>query len=247
LGAVAKASGILCNIPRYRTDISHPIDIAEEVALGYGIYEFEPTLPASPTAGSRSRQSHYFESVREVLVGLGMLESINFSLTSFETEYSVFDRLPKNELRVDGPKSAEHEVLRDSLIPSLLESLSRSVHEEYPQKLFEIGRVFHGGTLIRENWSAAAILAHGDAGYTEIRSHLQALLAAGFGKNCKTVAASDEFFIQGRSAEVLVEGASIGRIGEIIPYALEKLNMRVPVSAFEIDLDKLLSLSQREK
>jgi phenylalanyl-tRNA synthetase beta chain len=243
LGAAASGSKIRCTIPRYRTDLSSQIDIAEEVAVGFGIYDIEPTLPASSTAGSRSIQSHYFDSIRQVLVGLGMFESLGFSLTSSKTEYSVFDRRPQDELRVEGPKSAEHEVLRDSLIPSLLESLSRNVHEEYPQKLFEIGRVFHGGTVIRENWSVAAATAHGDAGYTEIKSYLQTVLGSGLGKSCETVPSPSHFFIPGRSAKILVSGEHVGQVGEVIPFALEELKMRVPVSAFEIDLDRVLGLS----
>jgi len=244
LGALAKGSKIICEIPRYRTDISHPIDIAEEVAIGFGIYNFEPTLPASSSAGTRSAESKYINAIREVLAGLGMLESLNFSLTSFDTEYGLFDRSTLDPLGVEGPKSAEHEFLRDSLIPSLLQSLSRNVHEEYPQKLFEIGKVFHGGSAIRENWAIAAVTAHENASYTEIKAYMQALLNSCFGMSCNTASASSPFFIPGRSASILVDGGVVGSIGEIMPLALEKLKMRVPVSAFEIDLGTLLHLPQ---
>jgi phenylalanyl-tRNA synthetase beta chain len=244
LGALAKGSRIICEIPRYRTDISHPIDIAEEVAIGFGIYNLEPTLPASSSAGTRSAESKYINAIREVLAGLGMLESLNFSLTSFDTEYGLFDKSALDPLGVEGPKSAEHEFLRDSLIPSLLQSLSRNVHEEYPQKLFEIGKVFHGGSAIRENWAIAAVTAHENASYTEIKSYMQALLNSGFGMSCNTASASSPFFIPGRSANIMVDGGVVGSIGEVIPLALEKLKMRVPVSAFEIDLGTLLHLPQ---
>ena len=244
LGAISKGSKILCEIPRYRTDISHPIDIAEEVALGYGIYNFKPTLAAWSSAGSINEESVYFNAVREILLGLGMLESLNFSLTSAEIQYMLFDRSAAGALSVDGPKSAEHEYLRDSLIPSLLQSLSRNVHEEYPQKIFEIGKVFGDASAIQEAWAVAAVTAHGDAGYTEIKSYLQALLKAGFGKSCQTAPSAEPFFIPGRSADIMVDGQIVGSIGEIAPVALEKLKMRVPVSAFEIDLGRLLHLPQ---
>ena len=118
------------------------------------------------------------------------------------------------------------------------------MHEEYPQKLFEIGRVFHGGSAIRENWAIAAVTAHEDAGYTEIKTCMQALLKSGFGMSCHTASANSPFFIPGRSADILVDGGVVGSIGEIMPLALEKLKMRVPVSAFEIDLGRLLHLPQ---
>ena len=244
LGAISKGSRIFCEIPRYRTDISHPIDIAEEVAIGFGVYNFKPSLPAWSSAGTLSEESAYFDAAREVLLGLRMLESLNFSLTSAEIEYGLFDRPSVGALGVDGPKSAEHEFLRDSLIPSLLQSLSRNVHEEYPQKIFEIGKVFHGGSTIGEDWAVAAVTAHVDAGYTEIKSYLQSLLKSGFGKVCQTSPSAGPFFIPGRSADILVDGQIVGSIGEITPLALEKLKMRVPVSAFEINLGKLLDLPQ---
>ena len=39
-------------------------------------------------------------------------------------------------------KSQEHTILRDSILPGLLENLSRNIHESYPQKLFETGTIF---------------------------------------------------------------------------------------------------------
>jgi phenylalanyl-tRNA synthetase beta chain len=171
-----------------------------------------------------------------------MLESVNFSLTGVEAEYLSFGRTTQDMLSVDEPKSAEHEVLRDSLIPSLLKSLSRNVHEEYPQKLFEIGKVFHGENGIRESWSVAGVTAHNDAGYTEIKSYVQALLRSGFGKPCRTTSAPSPFFIPGRSASIVVDDAVVGAIGEIAPLALEGFKIRVPVAAFEIDLSRLIPL-----
>jgi phenylalanyl-tRNA synthetase beta chain len=145
-------------------------------------------------------------------------------------------------LSVDGTKSSEHEVLRDSLVPPLLQSLSRNVHEEYPQKLFEIGKTFEktDGKII-EKWQVAAVIAHGEAGYTEAKSALQALFAA-FGLAASTKASSDPLFIKGRCAAVTSNDGQIGTIGEITPLAIDNFKLRVPVAAFEVNLSALLSL-----
>jgi phenylalanyl-tRNA synthetase beta chain len=238
----AKAAGkkLVCTVPRYRTDISHQVDIAEEVAIGYGIFNIEPAFPASPTAGQRNSLSTYFGAIREALTGLGMLESLSFSLTSMEVQHGAFGIAGKDALSVDGSKSIEHEILRDSLVPSLLQSLSRNVHEEYPQRLFEIGKVFYRQGVIAESWNVGAVVAHADAGYTEIRSAMQAMMKSCFGKDVSTRASTSPMFMEGRCAEIIVDGAVVGTIGEITPLALENFKLRVPAAAFEIDLSGII-------
>ena len=244
LDAKAASDGrILCTIPRYRIDIGHPVDLAEEVAIGYGVYDIKPTFPMAATAGQRSALSVHLDAVRQTMAGLGMLEAFNSSLASKEVLYSMSGRVPKEALSVDGTKSAEHEILRDSLVPQLLQSLSRNVHEGYPQKLFEIGKVFSArdGDVVEE-WGVAAIIAHGEAGYTEIKSDLQALLSSAFGKSASTRASANPLFIKGRCAGIMSDGRQVGTIGEITPLAIDNFKLRVPAAAFEVNLSSLLSL-----
>jgi phenylalanyl-tRNA synthetase beta chain len=228
---------IVCTIPRYRVDISDSVDISEEVAIGYGVYNLEPRFPTSPTAGKKDFLSGYLNTMRETLIGLGMIESLNFTLTSKEVQYNTFGIAAKDVLLVESPKSAEHEILRDSLIPLLLKSLSYNIHEQYPQRLFEIGKTFLKSTAtIEERWGIAAVIAHSDADYTEIKSTMQALLRSCFGKEATTKASKNYMFMEGRCADVILDGKSIGVLGEIVPLALESLKLRMPVAAFEINL-----------
>ncbi|MFL6483471.1 MAG: phenylalanine--tRNA ligase subunit beta [Nitrososphaera sp.] len=236
--SIRNRKNIICTIPRYRIDINHPIDIAEELAIGYGIYNLEPSFPASYSVGEKNSLSVHFNAIRESLIGLGMIESLNFLLTSKEVQYDTFDAPPpKDPLFVETSKSIEHELLRDSLIPVLLKSLSYNIHEQYPQKLFEIGKTFlKSNRLIEERWSVGVVIANTESGYTEIKSAMQALFRSCFGREAITTPSTNHMFMKGRSARVIFEGKSVGIIGEITPLALEKLKLRMPVAAFEINL-----------
>jgi phenylalanyl-tRNA synthetase beta chain len=237
LDAKAVANKIICTIPRYRIDISHPIDISEEVAIGYGIYNLEPKFPNSLTTGKRDSLSIYLNAIRETMIGLGMIESLSFLLTSKDVQYKAFGILSKDELSVEGSKSKEHEILPNSLVPLLLQSLSYNIHEQYPQGLFEIGKTFvKSYSTIEERWSISAVVAHADASYTDIKSRMQALLRSCFGKEAITRASTNHMFMEGRCAEVIFDSKPIGVLGEIIPIALENFKLRVPVAAFEINL-----------
>jgi phenylalanyl-tRNA synthetase beta chain len=234
---------IKCTIPRYRTDILHPIDIVEDVAIGYGIYNLTSTMPSSIHAGQTSCLSFYIDIIRDILVGLEILEITNFTLVGRKVQYQLTGLSePNRVLKVDGAKSAEHEILRDTLIPSLLNSLSYNVHEEYPQKLFEIGKVFQCSNGINEYWSLGVVVAHNNSGYTEAKAILQTLLKTGFGKTAVTKATTHPMFINGRCANINVDDKYLGIIGEITPLAIDNFKIRVPVVAFELNLSSFLQI-----
>src|SRR5919199_237006 len=232
---------IQCCIPRYRIDILNYVDIAEEVAIGYGIYNLKPTIPYTTLVGQKNVTSTRINVLRNTLVGLQMVEIVNFSLISKKIQYDLPGiEEPENVASVNATKSSEHEVLRDMLLPSLLRSLSRNIHAEYPQKLFEIGKIFEWGQNINEHWSLGAVVAHNTADYTEIKSILQTLLKQSFGKSITTEVAAHPAFINGRCASIIVSDKCVGIVGEITPFAIDNFKLRVPVAAFELNISKLL-------
>ena len=233
---------IRCSIPRYRIDILNAIDLVEEVAMGYGVYNLKPTVPSSNLTGEKSSLSKYIDIIRQTMVGLQMLEVLNSSLVSNKVQSELSGMNKSNKVpRVDATKSAEHELLRDALLPSLLKTLSHNVHEEYPQKLFEIGKIFHWTNTVTESWSIGAVIAHNKADYTEIKSTMQGLLKTSFGKNAVTTVATHPIFMNGRCADIYVEEECVGIIGEITPLAIDNFKVRVPVAAFELNLSQFLS------
>ena len=233
---------ITCNVPRYRTDISEAIDLVEDIGIGYGIFNLDPSLPAYRFSGKKSRNTTIFEKIRQTLVGMGLIENVNFSLISRTLEHDV-NRANDyaDAVAVVGSKSEEHEILRSSILPSLLRSLSHNIHEEYPQRLFEIGKVFSLDEDPVERWSLCSVLAHDEADYTEGKSIVQTLMGVGLGKELEAHSATIPTFLEGRGAYLYVADTKVGIIGEISPSIIENFKIRVPVAAFEIDLTKLVT------
>ncbi len=237
LDASLRGRDILCVIPPYRFDIFGPMDLVEEVALGYGVQNLEPVLSPSQTIGQTNPVSQNLRSLSQVMIGLGYIEALNSSLTSSRVLYEMTNRKPSEIISVRDSKSLGHTVLRDSILPGLLENLSRNIHEPYPQKMFETGSVFSEGDPIDEKTSFAGISAHQDASFTEIKSVLQSALKTGFGLEIQTKTASHRAFEDGRCASVLLNNKAIGIIGEINPQIIENYRIRVPaVVGFEISL-----------
>jgi len=238
LDASTKGMNIICTIPTYRFDIFGPMDLVEEVALGYGIQNLDPTLTPSQTIGQTNSVSLQLKSLNQIMIGLGYLEALNSSLTSKRVLYDMTNRDTKKIISVLDSKSQEHTILRDSILPGLLENLSRNIHESYPQKMFETGTVFTIDNPISEKINFSSISAHKDANFTEIKSILQSALKTGFGIKIETKTVTNPTFEAGHCATVILNGKSIGVIGKIDSKIIENYKIRVPVVGFEISLSE---------
>ncbi len=229
--------------PRYRIDLLHPVDVAEEVALGYGIDRIAPVYPPSNSPGSFDHFEDFLDSTSTVMAGSGFIEMMTFELTDERSLYSRVQRPASGKISVLNPKSLEHSVLRDALIPTLLASLSGNVKSDYPQRVFEIGRVY-GRTKdgVSEGWHLAGLVAHSQASFTEAKMHLEAACRIMAGTEPSARQGEHWAFAPGRCAEVSVRGAPLGHVGEIKPEAIDAFGLGVPVSGFEIDLSALHEL-----
>jgi phenylalanyl-tRNA synthetase beta chain len=240
LDASVKGNNIVCYIPPYRFDIFGPMDLVEEVALGYGIENLTPLLSPSEPLGTLHSIPSKIKSLSLVMVGLGYLEALNSILTSKKILYEMTNRESNNTISVLNSKSQEYTILRDSILPGLLENLSRNIHESYPQKLFETGTIFLKNNPVKEKTNFAAVCAHQQANFSEVKSILQAALKTGFNLEIDTKTSTHETFEKGRTASILVHGKTIGIIGEINSKTIENYKIRVPVVGFEINLSGLI-------
>lgn len=236
LDAKIRGKKIMCIVPRYRTDIFGEMDLVEEVALGYGIQNLTPTIPQSIFAGEKNYVTKVLRAIRQIMIGLDYSEVMNFELTGKEILYDKTNRTSSQMISVTDSKSQEHVILRDMLLPGMLDVLSRNIHESYPQKIFEIGTVFEKNSPIKEEIHLSCMSAHKDVNFSEIKSILQSFLKTSFNLNCDTVSNKETLLTDGRSADIIINNKKIGIIGEINGHVIDKFKLRIPVAGFEIKL-----------
>ena len=241
LDATMKGKKIQCIIPRYRFDIFGGMDIVEEVALGYGIDNLKPAWPASVHIGEKNMTSEKLDSISRLMTGFGFMETLNSTLTSKQILYQMSNRDSSQIISVTSSKSQEHTILRDSILPELLENLSKNIHETYPQKIFESGIVFSKGSPIKETTNLACVTASEETNFSEMKAVLQSLLRIGFNIECETKTLSKHaLFSQGRVAEIIVNKKIVGYIGELDSKVLENFRIRTRAVAFELKLSGLI-------
>jgi len=239
-GASVGKVGIDVLSPGYRADILHPVDLAEDVAIGYGFEKFGNLLPKHATFGKMDPLTDYGERVKSLMVGLGYFEVVTLTLSNPRDQYDALNlQAEESAIRVKNPVSEEHVLVRTSLLPSLMIVLRKNKHRELPQRLFEVGNVVRD----RENrLLMSAVAIHAKASFTEVKSVVQSVLS-GMGFSHEVAAGSHPAFVSGRCAELSVGGRRIGVFGEVTPSTIEAFDLRYPITAFEIDLEALFLMN----
>ncbi len=217
-------------IPAYRADIMHSWDIFEDAAKGYGYDNIEAKLPVTVTVASRHPLERRKGEIREVMTGLGYLETMPFTLTSVKVHFDWMRRPRCGETKVLHPISELHDMVRTTILPSLLEIFALNQHHPLPQRIFAVGDVVEGG-LTGTNLAAASI--HSAAGFSEIRGLAETVMRE-LAIVAEIVSSEDPAFLPGRGADLLIDGRRIGCFGEIHPLVIRGFGLEQPVVGFEL-------------
>ncbi|MBT8171619.1 phenylalanine--tRNA ligase subunit beta [Candidatus Bathyarchaeota archaeon] len=230
-------------IPSYRTDILHEIDLVEEVAIGYGVFRLEPTKPSTNTTGKKHSLSEIATNVRQIMIGLGYNEALNFVLTNEIDHYIKMRQKPKDLVTLANPVSADYSIIRNNILPSLMKNLAVSKHHVFPQTMFEVSDVIkldnNSETYTQRRIYLAAVSSHSTANFTEVKSILESLLTNLGLENWVINESNNPSFIEGRAATISIT-ENVGIVGEIHPEVLNNFGLENPTVAFEIDLQKII-------
>lgn len=221
--AVVDAGRFTVSVPCYRTDIMHPVDVIEDVAIGFGYENVPPSYPKLGTIGSRLDEEQRSTIIRDVLQGLGFLEVITLMLASDPSEAVI----------IENPILEEHISLRTSLLPGLIDTLALNQHREYPQMVYEVGEVVRlVADAAQERRLCAGVIASSAASFTEMKKVVKAIFRE-LGCPFEVNESSHPSFIEGRRAAILVDEETVGTFGEIDPDILTEHKLIYPVAAFE--------------
>ncbi len=237
-----KTKEVQVQVPRYRVDILHPVDVMEDIAIGYGFDRIEPAMPQTMTPGKASPVTRLKNKVRDLIVGIGYQEVMNYIMSSPDLLNAKMLR-SRPVVTTANPKSREYSVLRNSLLPVLLDFAAQNQHADYPQKLFEVGDIAIPDELmetrIQQIPTVSGIVVDTSVNITELATEIGFLLRnLGLDGAFSYFEREDSTFITGRAADILKDGEPFGMFGEIAPQVLTNLDLKMPVVAFEIYLPR---------
>jgi len=268
-GVAAGESGTLSvTVPSHRLDVDRPVDLAEEVGRIWGYDRFPTTLMRDELPPQRPNlRLEGGERVRDILVGRGLDEIITYSLVDVEEEGQLWladpSAAPSDYIRIVNPLSAERAYLRQTLLPSALNTARENLRFIDRVAVFEIGAVYlpeadQGGLASPlpdeprhlsvvmtgprepESWMAGQDRTPMD--FYDLKGVAEALLS-GLGLSGTFERGQHPAFHPGRCAQVSVGDRVVGVLGELHPQVQGafELPQGQPVCALEFDLDDLLA------
>jgi phenylalanyl-tRNA synthetase beta chain len=243
--------------PYWRTDVTQPDDVAEELArvVGYdklASLSLSGAIPEPYVDPVRDLR----ERLRDAAVAAGLQEVITYPLTSAE----VLLRVQPPEamevhppMKIQNPLNMEQSVMRTSLRASVLQAVASNLRRERGTvAIFEAARAYMTlqGELPQERElivGAVAGVRHGrwgeptseEADFYDAKGLLEETFER-IGASVSFEAAEEYALLKGRTAAIMAKGERSGVIGQVHPQVAAQFEINAPVFLFEVDVEKLL-------
>jgi phenylalanyl-tRNA synthetase beta chain len=245
--------------PSSRFDLQIEEDLIEEVIRVLGFGQLPDTAPVAPiTPRVRSERQRGVHALRRAVAERGYVETINFSFVEARWEHELAGNA--DPIRVLNPIASPLSVMRSSLVGSLLQVLRNNLAHKAPRvRVFELGRVFRREASVTDGPLAVAGvqqtmrlagLAHGLASaeqwaekgravdFFDVKGDVEALFAP---HRPSFVSATHPALHPGRSAQVVLDGVTVGHVGELHPRWRQSYELPSAPVLFELELPALLA------
>ena len=250
----ADAEGIVFTVPSFRFDVSIEADLIEEIArvFGYNNLPETPGMTAQrlPRIPERIRP---VAALKQRLVADGYQEAINYSFIDPELVSSV---CPESQTVVlKNPISAEMSVMRPSILPGLLSTLSYNLNRQRERvRLFEEGLVFEKVAGEIKQTRCLAGLIYGSAepinwnqpkkpvDFYDIKGIVESLANKGeHAEPVEFVKSEHPAMHSGQCAEVRFSGKCVGHLGAIHPRLQRQFGFASAAYLFELNTEALVT------
>src|SRR6266568_2583732 len=247
-----------CIAPWHRLDIQVPADLTEELARIIGYERIDTTLMDDVLPPQRrNHKLETEESIRDILVGCGLQETISYSLTTVENHDKMM-RVPLGSgeehvpfIKLLNPLSTRRNVMRRDMLVSALENLAYNYRYTQRYPIFEIGRVYrpeNGDGVRPQEDSRLCILLTGHrrpsslypdpAGaenfdFFDLKGIIETLLQRlGFTDRDVEYVPEHNPAYTSTCAWIKLQGGSLGIMGEVDPQVLHNFDLPAEVRVY---------------
>ncbi|TAK88922.1 phenylalanine--tRNA ligase subunit beta [Patescibacteria group bacterium] len=236
------------SVPWWRPDVTMEEDLAEEVIKLVGYDKLPATIPAwRPAKASFDNRWNQLWQAKAVLLSLGLFEVVTYSFIS-KDDIARLGWDAKDFLKLQNPLSSEQAYLRETLLPSHLNTMARNRTYAKSYGIFEISKAYFKqgeGKLPTETQVLGVMTVGPTGGYASVKAALDRL-AREF--NVAVVVRPkvyDKHIAHPtRSGEVMVNGKLAGLIGQLHPSLVQQYKLKGEVGYMELSWDTVVAQAQ---
>jgi phenylalanyl-tRNA synthetase beta chain len=224
-------------MPGWRRDLTREIDLIEEVARIWG-YDRIPEDNRIPlTLALTTHRDQVSDTLRDLLCSAGFHEAMTLSFVTAKL-FDLFrpepDRLP---LQVEHSSRRQENLLRQSLVPSLLQSRRENErHAMFGVDLFEIANVYLEAAPGAPGSEPTRITAITGRSFGELKGVCELLIARlAPAARLNAVPLQLAGFVEGRGARLMLNETPCGWLGELTRDATDSIGLRDAVTIAELD------------
>lgn len=246
-------------VPSFRSDLTRPIDLVEEVARLEGYDRIPETLPSVEPRYHEENLSLSVENrVRDVVLGAGLDEVVTFSLVS-EKFFARLNAVPQ-ATRIINPQNKELTLMRPTLLPSLLEVVQTNFYHASASevRIFEIANLY-GAESSRDLPKEELTLGMAMSGLMEghwlnkgrklsffdLKGVLEEVLSSLWVEGAALSETTHPFLSHAYACSV--RGRTLGTLGQVSQKVKEYYDLAWDVFLGEISLEKLSALASFDR
>ena len=231
-------------VPSYRRDIMHTVDLVEDIAIAFGYDNFQEVPLESYTVGQAKPIQAAIDAIRDLMIGLGYMEVFTYVLSN-EDDCKRKMRYDEPIVKIKNVMSQSFSVLRNSMLPVLFKIESENTGTRYPHRIFEVGEIVRLRQNKPETIISLGIINIGQSvNLSSTMSDIWALLST-TGVKYELKEANDPRFMEGRCANVVVNGQIVGTVGEFHPEVLTNWGLTLPAAGGEILITDLVNAAKQ--
>ncbi|ENV01680.1 MULTISPECIES: phenylalanine--tRNA ligase subunit beta [Acinetobacter] len=225
--------------PSHRYDMAIYQDLIEEVARIDGYDNIQISLPSMDVKFAKYQDRFELAELRQTIVTLGYQEAISFSFADAKLEKQLNPQV--NPLMLANPISSDLAAMRSTLLSSLIPCVQYNLNRQQSRvRFFELGLRFdYQNAKSIEDLKQIPTLALVAVGsqqpeswhvkpqpmdFFDFKGEIEEILAAGRVK-VEYVHSERAWLHPGQSAEILVDGQSIGYLGRLHPSLENELDL----------------------
>ncbi|KAE9602240.1 hypothetical protein Lal_00049746 [Lupinus albus] len=257
----SKQCSFVVSVPPSRSDILHPCDVMEDVAIAYGFNAIKDKAVIDNKGSKRLASSltllslnEFSDLIRKEVALVGFTEVLTFILCSKKENFALLNRKDDKSkaIIIGNPRSSDFEAVRTSLMPGILKTVAHNKDHPKPIKIFEVGDIAilddQKDVGAKNCRHLAALYCGANAGFEIIHGLVDRVME----KNGVSfvspgdisgyyIEQSDEpEFLAGRQARIIYKGNQIGTFGIVHPEVLNNFDIPDPCSLVELNIESFL-------